>query len=101
MDEIGKILVTPEQLQKSAEEWETLFQQAGEAYARIDTMVKSTSNCFRGKTAEVFCAEVVKRTEKGVEKINSMKRFSAKLTEIANSYQKAEGENKDVFARRN
>ena len=99
MDRLGEILVTPEQLLQMADEWKTLLKKAAGAYEAIGIAARQTEGFFRGSSAEVFRAEIEKRTKDGIEKVNSMQEFPVRLAEIAEIYRNTEGENKDVFGR--
>ena len=99
MDGVEQILVTPEQLLQMADDWAGLINRAKESYKEMGEMAKRTKKYFRGKAAEVFEREFEKKIREGMEKVDSMQELTVKLTQIAEEYRCAEGENKDVFGR--
>ncbi len=99
MKTVEEILVTPKQLLQTAAKWEELLKNAEISYEKLEQIAGKMEHCFQGRSAEAFRTEIAKRTKTGKEKVADMKVFPVKLIQMAEFYQKAEGENKNVLDR--
>lgn len=99
MDKAEEILVTPKKLRQKAIEWNHLLKKAYDAYERVEKIVLGTDDCFAGRTAEQWKAQMRQKKLEGQEQLVQMRGLPIKLFEIAKEYETAERENQNAANR--
>lgn len=92
-----EILAITGGLYEKAEEMDKLIKKARQALKKLEEAAEGTEACFQGKAASQFRKKIKSKGQKGEELLRKLDSFPLKLRQIAQQYEKAERENKNVL----